>query len=95
MIAGISYDIVGAKGKEQLRNVRIGGKPLSSWKSYKIAVPEGIGMGMRDISSVFKLVFRKTTNTRVPIITAIEQQLKRQGGVVKAYPTRTSASAKR
>ena len=81
---GITYDVVGPRGKENLKNFKINGRSLRSWHSYKMAIPDGIGRGMKDISPLFHLLFRSTKDTKIPIMTAVESRLQEMGGVVRA-----------
>jgi hypothetical protein len=60
----------------------LNGKPFNPLHSYKVALPEGIGRAIDEISDLFKLVFRSPKDTGTPVWQAIEHKL-REIGVVK------------
>lgn len=66
------------------------GSPLNELSWYTIALPEGIVRGGFGITSLVSIFFRDVVDTRVPIITAVETELKivtgRDGALKAAAP---------
>jgi 2',3'-cyclic-nucleotide 2'-phosphodiesterase (5'-nucleotidase family) len=91
-VSGATYDIVRENGKRKVKNVKIGGRSVRVLGNYKLAVPEGIGRGAIEISVLLKLLFKQSTDTRVPIWFALEDQIQSMGGVVRPLNISSSSS---
>jgi len=81
IIAGVTYEIETRNGKRRLKNLRVNDKPLNWLKSYRLALPEGVAAGGLDILPQLRMLWRKPRDTGVPIWTAIEDKLRREGEV--------------
>jgi 5'-nucleotidase / UDP-sugar diphosphatase len=75
--SGITYDMIHRNGEVDVQNLRINGSKMRWWKSYTIALPEGIARGSAEISHALRLILRNPTNTGTPIWLALEENLKR------------------
>lgn len=83
-IGGASFDVVGNPGDEELQNFVIAGKKFEKFKSYKVALPEGIGRAVSEIDGIYSWFFRSPKDTGVSVWAAIEARLRKIGGVVKS-----------
>lgn len=83
---GVTYDVVVKKGKKHAKNIKVGGQKIKLMKNYKVAFPEGIGRGAIEISKAFKLIFKQTRNSKIPIWSAVEQKVRRIGVVKDPFP---------
>ncbi|HRK02405.1 MAG TPA: metallophosphoesterase [Oligoflexia bacterium] len=80
----VTFDVSGAKGKESISNFRVGNSEVAWYKTYKVAVPEGIGRVIAGDWYNSRLL-QPVQSSKVPIWAAMEIQLSKQGGVVRAY----------
>jgi hypothetical protein len=83
-VDGATWEVTqDSKGRPQASNIRIGGSKIKLFKSYRLAVPEGIGRGAVEIFTALQLFLRKPRDTGIPIWTAIEDHIRRLG-VIRA-----------
>jgi hypothetical protein len=47
-------------------------------RKYKLAIPEGIGRGVVEITPVLKALLHDSRDTGVPVWSAIEERLRRE-----------------
>ena len=65
--------------------MRINGKRINPFKTYTIALPEGIVRGGYGISPLVGLLLRKSHKTPITVVKAIEDKLTRERGVGDDY----------
>lgn len=82
VLSNVTFRVEGKPGKEKLRDLRVGGYPLRSMHSYRVAVSEGIGRAIDEMIPEVKAFFRMPRDSGIPIWTAIERKLRAIGGVV-------------
>jgi len=75
--AGLTYSVKNGR----IRDVRIGGQKIKWLKTYRIAVTEALGRSPKAAVPELAPLMRGAVDTGVPLWTAIEQHLIRQGGV--------------
>jgi hypothetical protein len=83
-VSGITYRIVVEGGKRKVKDLKVNGKGFSAFKSYSIAVPEGIGRGRAEIITFHKLIEKLITHpkdTKIPIWTALENKMRAMGTI--------------
>jgi 2',3'-cyclic-nucleotide 2'-phosphodiesterase (5'-nucleotidase family) len=68
-----------AKGK--LGPIAMGSRKLYALKEYRVAVPEALVRGAAAVSVIFKIFLHDRTDSKIPIWTAIEQQLRAAGPI--------------
>jgi len=79
-ISGIEYQVVNHAGKRKIKMLKIAGKPVNLLKNYKVALPEGIGRGVVELHPAIRSVIKKSTDSGIPIWSAIESRFKNLGG---------------
>lgn len=78
-MTGVEYEWgKDSKGNPKLRNLRVNGQKFHPFRMYKVGLPEGVGRALRDIFPVLRLIFRRATDSKKPIWTEMEMQLKAQ-----------------
>jgi len=77
-IGGVRWKETLKQGKRSVSHLRIHGKKIDPFKSYRVAIPEGIGRGVVEITPALKILLRNSRDTGIPILTAIETTLRRQ-----------------
>lgn len=82
--SGATYQPVKEAGLWHLRNFRIAGHKLEDLKTYHVALPEGIGRAIKEISPIFQAWMHHPRDSGIPIWSSIEDEFRRRGGVVKA-----------
>lgn len=85
--SGLTYETYYQGTEQKVRNIRVGGKPLKKFKKYRLALPEGIGRATIEIAPIFKTIFKKARDTKIPIWFAMEDKLRRTG-TVRPIPLR-------
>lgn len=82
-MTGVEYEwSTDKKGNPKLTKIRINGQKFHPFKLYKVGLPEGVGRALRDIFPVLRLIFHRPTDSKKPIWTEMETQLKALGGVI-------------
>lgn len=72
-------------GKYTVKDLRIKGKKIKSFKNYEMALPEGIVRGGFRISPLVGLLLKKAHRTPITVIDALERKMKTGGAVDKYY----------
>ncbi len=85
-ISGLSFDNVLKNGKHHAANFKVGGDKLKMMKKYRVGVAEGLGRGSYEMVALLKLFFHNAQDTQIPIWKALEAQLKKTGGKIRALP---------
>jgi 2',3'-cyclic-nucleotide 2'-phosphodiesterase (5'-nucleotidase family) len=67
-----------------ISDLRVNGHLVSDTELLSVAVPEGIGMAIRDAFPPTRIWLHHPHDTRVPIWKALEAELARRGGIVRA-----------
>ncbi len=81
-VSGATWKVkLDSSGNRQAADIRIGGEKIRAFKSYRLAVPEGIGRGSVEIFTSFRLLLRQPEDTRIPVWTAIENRLRKLGTI--------------
>ncbi|MGZ3708275.1 MAG: hypothetical protein ACXWPM_05575, partial [Bdellovibrionota bacterium] len=88
----VKYTVTGTPGKEHVEITEIGGKPYHALHSYKVALPEGIGRGAKEIVDPIKLFLRNPKDTSVPIWWAVEQKVRALGTIADPKPVSASVA---
>lgn len=82
-MTGVEYEwSTNAKGNPKLTKLRINGRKFHPFKLYKVGLPEGVGRALRDIFPILRLIFHHPTDSKKPIWSEMETQLKALGGVI-------------
>jgi 5'-nucleotidase / UDP-sugar diphosphatase len=85
-ISGITFDWYETPwGKYRVKNLKIKGKHIHPFRSYDLALPEGIVRGGLAISPLVGLLLRKSERTNIDVIDAIRWKLERDGGIGNDY----------
>jgi 2',3'-cyclic-nucleotide 2'-phosphodiesterase (5'-nucleotidase family) len=74
-LSQVEFDIITGSGAPQIKNIRIGGKPLDVLRTYHVAVSEGIGRGLEEPLKALKLIFWPK-DSGIPIWTAVENKIR-------------------
>ncbi|MGK5086717.1 metallophosphoesterase, partial [Bdellovibrionota bacterium FG-2] len=82
--SGLTFDNILKNGKHHAVNFKVGGEKLKMMKKYRVGVAEGIGRGSYEMVALLKLFFHNAQDTQVPIWKALEAQLKKVGGKIRA-----------
>jgi hypothetical protein len=77
-IGGVRWKESLSGGKRKISKIRIGGQSISAMRKYKLAIPEGIGRGVVEITPVLKALLHDSRDTGVPVWSAIEERLRRE-----------------
>jgi 5'-nucleotidase/UDP-sugar diphosphatase len=64
-------------------NLQINGVRIQNWRIYRVAVPEGLGRAIREAFKPFRVWLRSPRDSKIPMWTAMEEELVRRGGVVR------------
>ncbi len=72
-------------GKYTVRNLKIKGKKIKSFKYYEMALPEGIVRGGFRISPLVGLLLKKAHRTPLTVIDALEKKMKTGEPIDKYY----------
>ncbi|MFT6069224.1 MAG: 2',3'-cyclic-nucleotide 2'-phosphodiesterase (5'-nucleotidase family) [Bacteriovoracaceae bacterium] len=72
-------------GKYTVKNLRIKGKKIKSFKNYELALPEGIVRGGFRISPLVGLLLKKAHRTPVTVVGALEKKLSSGEPIDKYY----------
>lgn len=73
-LSQIDYDVITGSGAPQVKNIQIAGHPLNLFKTYHVAVSEGIGRGITGVSKLLDLVFHPK-DSGIPVWTAVENKI--------------------
>jgi hypothetical protein len=73
--SNVTYHIEKHGKYRRISNFRINGKMISSFKEYRLAVPEGLGRGSDDVSKILRKIF-KPKDTGLPVWQAVENKLR-------------------
>lgn len=85
-ISGITFDWWKTPwGSYWVKKMRINGKKINPFKTYTIALPEGIVRGGYGISPLVGLLLKKSHKTPITVVKAIEDKLTRERGVGDDY----------
>jgi 5'-nucleotidase/UDP-sugar diphosphatase len=93
-LSNVTFDVITGHGAPEVKNTRIGGKPLNILKTYHCGVSEGLGLGSEGISKFLKLIFWQK-DTGVPVWTAVENKIRAMSPVLSlkdVVPHRLPAS---
>jgi 2',3'-cyclic-nucleotide 2'-phosphodiesterase (5'-nucleotidase family) len=77
-LGGVRWHETLKNGKRSVSHIRIGGRKIDPFKSYRVAIPEGIGRGVVEITPALKILLRNSQDTGVPILSAIEDSIRRK-----------------
>ncbi|HTL11124.1 MAG TPA: bifunctional UDP-sugar hydrolase/5'-nucleotidase [Bdellovibrionota bacterium] len=80
-VSGVTFDIgLDKDGNPKVENVQVGGKPIKPWHSYSVAMPEGMGLWLRDATTLMgKVITAHLQNTGIPIWSAVEKVVREEG----------------
>jgi 2',3'-cyclic-nucleotide 2'-phosphodiesterase (5'-nucleotidase family) len=96
-LSQIDYDVITGDGAPKVKNIQVDGKPLNLFKTYHVAVSEGIGRGLGGVSIFLKLLFHPK-DTGIPIWIAVENHIRNlnqpQLSMKNVTPHRLPASVK-
>lgn len=81
-VTGASFKVTGAKGKESVTDFKINGSGVTSIRTYKVALPEGIARVLANDYSYSKML-EPISCTKVSMWAAMELQLRKLGGYVR------------
>ena len=79
-LGGVRWKESLSGGKRKISSIRIGGKEISPFKRYRLAIPEGIGRGVVEITPMLKILLHDSRDTQVPVWSAVEDKLRRLSG---------------
>jgi hypothetical protein len=65
-------------GKRKIESIRIAGESIQPFRKYRIAIPEGVGRGVVEITPALKAILHDSRDTGVPVWSAIEEKLRRE-----------------
>ncbi|MGK5081973.1 bifunctional UDP-sugar hydrolase/5'-nucleotidase [Bdellovibrionota bacterium FG-1] len=82
-VSGASYDTAKEAGLWRIKNFKISGRSVEDFRTYRVALPEGIGRAVLEISPVFQIWMHHPTDSGYAIWSAIEAELMSHGGIVK------------
>lgn len=76
-MTGATFRVEGPKGKEEIKDLRVNGRRVSTFGTYRLALPEGIGRVIDEMGWFMELAFRNPESMHVPIWGAMEMQVQR------------------
>lgn len=76
---------LGIDGKFRVKNIKINGEGVKSFKKYRVALNEGIVVGGLGISSVVKFLLRKITKSEISVWQALIKKMSREGIITRDY----------
>lgn len=81
---GASFKAAGEKGKQTISNIKVGSGGLRLFRTYKVAMPEGIGRLFAQ-NYMHAKTLQPLQSSKVSIWAAAELQLRKMGGYVRAF----------
>ncbi|MDC1175446.1 bifunctional UDP-sugar hydrolase/5'-nucleotidase [Bacteriovoracaceae bacterium] len=76
---------LGIDGKFRVKNIKVNGKKISSYRKYRVALNEGIVVGGLGISSVAKLLLRKISKSEITVWSALINKMSREKNITREY----------
>lgn len=86
-ILGVKFDVVQSLGYKKVKNLTINGKKVKFFRTYSIALPEGVARGGPYVTSMYDSLFDDTEETSLTVWDAIENRVAEVGTVTGDFKT--------